>query len=147
MKQQDDFDLQQGAAVAPVPAAVPQDEPWAPEPLEAATWDDMCEAGPVKQKVIEFPSGRRTVDYRPFLSFEDSVKLSDRFNMGDRKHRKSAGYMVAMLEKVMVRPRIETERDRQLVLKARSDVLLEIIAETIGSESEEMEALRADLNP
>jgi hypothetical protein len=112
-----------------------------------ATWEALCDAGPVREKIIDFgePYGRMVVKYRPFLSLEKSTRLADRFHMGDRKRRNSRGYMVAVLKEVLIAPRIQTQREEQLALRARSDVLLELIGETIGSEGEEMEALKSDL--
>ncbi|MFH1268190.1 MAG: hypothetical protein ABIK89_20925 [Planctomycetota bacterium] len=125
-----------------------EEEPaFEPGDVALATWDELCEPGPVRHKVIDFGPGvgKRQVEYRPFLSFEDSQRLSEVYQMGDRKKRQTMRYMVAVLKRVMVSPRIETPVHERLVLKARADVLLEILGETLGSDSDEMEALRSDL--
>ena len=115
--------------------------------IPEASWDDLCEAPPLKELVLEFPAGRKKVAYRPFISLERQIALSDRYNMGNAKRRNSKGYMVAVLKEVLVVPRIETAAHERLVLKARSDLLLQVLSDSVGSDSEEMEALREDLNP
>jgi hypothetical protein len=119
------------------------------EVLPDATWEALCEVPEVKEIVADFGPryGRMVMKYRPFLSFERHQALSRKHHMDDAKKRNVKGFMVDILRDVLVAPRITEDRHERLVMKARFDILNKIILDTIGSEAEEMDAIREELGP
>jgi len=116
------------------------------EAPEFATWADLCEGGRMVDKY--YPQIGKTIRFNTYIPMEEGLALTRRFGMdnSDPRKRNSEGYMLAILEKVMINPRL-TQADRQAAKKAHMGVLFDILKEVLGEDTEAYKTVVKDLGP
>ena len=116
------------------------------EKPEFATWSDLCEGGRVVDKF--YPQLGKTIRFNTFIAYDDGMRLIRRYSIdnADPRKRDSEGYMLAVLEKVMIEPRL-TQADRNAAKKAHLGVLLDILKEVLGENTEAFKTVVGDLGP
>lgn len=121
-----------------------QEEPQ--EEQKFASLADLCEGARFIDQY--FPQIDATIRYSTYVPLDELLKLQARFNMmGGRGRRDSQGFLVAVLEKVLVKPRIQTPEDKRLLLKGNAAVLLDILGNVLGTQEESFKAVVEDLGP
>lgn len=112
-----------------------------------ATLADLCEGAQFEDKFFpQLGKAGATIRYRKFMPLEKLLQLQAKHGMfAGRGRRDSRGFMLAVLEEVLVRPRIQTPDERRLLLKGNATVLLDIIGEVLGTEEESFKIVREDL--
>lgn len=117
-----------GPTVAEVPSGPltllpPAEEAVADE--DWATWADLCEPQG-RHRIHTLPNGKK-IEYTDFVhldrlaSLRMSAMVSGKFD--------NARFSVLLLKEVLIRPRIETEADVRLALKADGIAMMEVLAE------------------
>ena len=116
------------------------------EAPEFATWSDLCEGGRLVDKF--YAQLGKTIRFNTYIPMEEGLKLTKRFGMdnSDPRKRNSEAYMFAVLELVMVNPRL-TQADRHIARKAHMGVLFDILKEVLGEDTESYKSLVSDLGP
>ncbi|OFW64175.1 MAG: hypothetical protein A2Y74_08555 [Actinobacteria bacterium RBG_13_63_9] len=90
-----------------------------------ATWADLCEPQG-HNHIYTLPSGKK-IEYTDFVhldrlaSLRMSAMVSGKFD--------NARFSVLLLKEVLIRPRIETEADLRLAMKADGVAMMEILGE------------------
>jgi hypothetical protein len=122
------------------------DDALAGEKPEFATWSDLCEGGRVVNKF--YPQIGKTVQFNTFIAYDAGMHLIRRYSIDnpDPRKRDSEGYMLAVLETVMIKPRL-SQADRQAAKKAHLGVLLDILKEVLGENTEAFKTVVSDLGP
>jgi len=117
-----------------------------PEAPEFATWADLCEGGRMVDKF--YPQLGKTIRFNTYIPMEEGLALTRRFSMdnSDPRKRNSEAYMLAILEKVLINPRL-TQADRQVAKKAHMGVLFDILKEVLGEDTEAYKSVVKDLGP
>ena len=117
------------------------------EQSEYATLPDLCEGNRLVEKT--YPQlGGKTIRFNTYIPYDEGMRIQRKHQMdGPANRRDSEGYLLEILEKVLINPRIVTPADRQALRKAHQGVLFDILAEVLGRNDETYKKVVADLGP
>lgn len=109
------------------------------ETREYATWGDLCQPPPVKE--VKLKSGK-WIKYLPWITMDEMAEIQRKASKG-RRRMDQAVFMLLILRKVMIEPKVQTEQDRRAALKADSSIVLGVINSVVDTET--MDQLREEL--
>lgn len=112
---------------------------------QLATLADLCELGvPVDRYYAQIG---KTVRFKPAIALDRLLALQQKYNMitGGRGARDSRGFLMAVLQEVLVVPAIKTPEDVRILGKANAAVLLDILGDVLGRNEESFQAVVEDL--
>ena len=92
---------------------------------EYATWEDLCEPGG-RQRDYILRNGKR-VRYTTFVPLEKVAQIRLKAMVGGRFD--NARFVSLLLKEVMVRPRIDSDEQLRMALKADGMALLDVVSE------------------
>jgi hypothetical protein len=109
------------------------------ETREYATWADMCQPPPVKE--VQLKNGK-WVKYLPWITMDEMAEIQRKASKG-RRRMDQALFMLLILQKIMIEPKVKTEQDRRAALKADSSIVLGVVNSVVDTET--MDQLREEL--
>jgi len=132
------------------PAASTDEADQVPETTEDVTYatlEDLCEGNRLVEKT--YPQlGGRTIRFNTYIPWDEGLRIQRKHHMdGAPNKRDSEGYLLEVLQRVLVHPQIATPADRQALRKSHQGVLFDILAEVLGRDDETFKKVISDLGP
>jgi len=115
--------------------------------VKYATLADLCEGKRFVEKT--YPQlGGLTILFNTYIPWDEGLHIQRKHHMdGAPNKRDSEGYLLEILERVLVNPRISDANARQALRKAHQGVLFDILAEVLGRDDDTFKKVVSDLGP
>lgn len=103
------------------------------EPRRYATLEDFCQPPPIEERRLR---NGAWIKYRPWIPADRMAEIQ-LICRGTRRGQKwdTSKFFQYVLQEVLIDPKVRTDKDRKVVMKGDSAVILGIINETVGSET------------